>query len=89
MGYLSNTLHELFWEGIPLMTLLPWLLLATTLTVRGLLMVKRREGWLLDVATIPLWITYYLNNGDWMLIAIPLIFGAMALKALTGAWRRA
>ena len=69
------------------MTALPWLLLGTTLAVRALLMVKDRRGWLLDVATIPAWVLYYAHNGDWQLIVIPFVFGALDVRALRGAWR--
>jgi hypothetical protein len=69
------------------MTALPYLLLATTLSVRALLMVKDRRGWWLDIATIPAWVLFYVSAEAWPLIAIPFVFGALDVRALRGAWR--
>lgn len=66
---------------------LPWLLLATTLTVRALLMIKDRRGWMLDVLTVPAWVAYYALNGHYQLIVIPFVFGLLDVRALRGAWR--
>lgn len=69
------------------MSLLPWALLASTLTVRALLVRKSRWAWKLDLCTVPAWLLYYASHGDWQLCAIPLLFGAMTVRALRREWR--
>lgn len=69
------------------MSLLPWLLLASTLTVRWALARKERWGWWLDLATVPPWCAFYVNAEAWPLLMIPFVFGALDVKALRGAWR--
>ena len=69
------------------MTLLPWLLLATTLAVRLLLARKNAWGWTLDLCTVPPWLYFYASHDAWPLMAVPLVFGWLDLKAL--AWWRA
>ena len=68
------------------MTLLPWLLLLSTLTVRLLLARKLRAGFYLDLGTIPAWVAYYAHHGDYQLIAIPFVFGGLDLLALRRWW---
>ena len=70
------------------MSLLPYLLLATTLTVRFALARKRRWGWYLDLASVAPWLAYYTHNGDWPLLAVPLIFAYLDVRALRGEWAR-
>ena len=64
------------------MSALPWLLLATTLIVRLLLARKLRAGWYIDLASVAPWLLYYWTRGDYQLLAIPLLFAALDLKAL-------
>lgn len=73
-------------QGAATLTFLPWLLLASTLIVRYLLARKNAWGWRLDLLSVGPWLLYYANHGDWPLLAVPLIFGALDLKALRW-WR--
>ena len=68
------------------MNLLPWLLLASTLGVRYLLARRSPLGWWLDLASVGPWLLYYASRGDYQLLAVPLLFAALDLKAL-GWWR--
>lgn len=68
------------------MTLLPWLLLGSTLCVRWLLAHRDRRGWALDLLSVGPWCAYYAGNGDYVLLAVPLLFGALDLRALR-VWR--
>jgi hypothetical protein len=68
------------------MSLLPWYLLANVLLVRFLLAKKIRSAFWLDLASVIPWIIYYYNNGDWQLVAIPLILGYWDIKALRSWW---
>ena len=69
------------------MSLLPWILLASTLLVRWRLARHDRRGFLIDLATVPPWLVFYAEAEAWPLIAIPLLFGALDLKALAHWWR--
>ena len=64
-------------------SLLPYVLLGSTLTVRWLIARKHPGGFYLDIASVPLWLTYYAENGSWPLLAIPLLFGWMDVMAMT------
>jgi hypothetical protein len=68
-------------------SLLPWVLLATTITVRVLFARLSRWGWWLDLGTVPLWLVYYAAHGDWPLLGVPLLFAWIDLKAVS-FWRR-
>ena len=62
--------------------LLPWLLLLSTLIVRYLLARKNPWGWRVDLLSVAPWLTYYWLNGSYPLLAVPLIFAALDLRAL-------
>lgn len=66
---------------------LPYLLTATTLTVRVLLAKRIRVAWWIDIATVPLWLAFYIPLQAWPLCGLTLLFGALDLKAL-GWWKR-
>ena len=69
------------------MTALPWLLLASALLVRLLLARRNRRGWWLDIVSVPAWAVYYAANGDWPLVAVPIMYGVIAVQALRRWWR--
>lgn len=66
------------------MTLLPWLLLRMTLVVRYLLASGNHWGWWLDLVSVPSWLIYYASRGDYPLLAVPLLFAALDVRAI---WR--
>lgn len=69
------------------MTALPWVLLASTITVRVLLARRMRAGFYLDLVSVAPWLAYYASNHSWPLLAVPLIFGALDVRALRVWWR--
>jgi hypothetical protein len=69
------------------MSMLPWLLLASTLGVRFLLARQSAWGWWLDLVSVGPWLLYYYSRGDYPLLAVPILFGVLDLKALRW-WRR-
>ena len=69
------------------MTLLPWALLATTIAVREAISRKHRWGFYLDLATVPFWLTFYVSAGAYPLLAVPLYFGYLDVRALTKWWK--
>ena len=69
------------------MNVLPWLLLASTLAVRYLLARRNAWGWRLDLLSVPGWLAWYASVEAWPLLAIPLLFGALDLRALKW-WER-
>ena len=69
------------------MTLLPWLLLGMTLTVRLCLARKWRWGFWLDLLSVPGWSVYYIANGDPQLLAIVAWFAFLDVKAITKWWK--
>ena len=71
------------------MTFLPWLLLATTIAVREALSRKWRWAFYLDLLTVPLWLLFYLYNGAYPLMAVPLYFAYLDVRALSKWWREA
>lgn len=68
------------------MTLLPWLLLLTTLCVRALIAFEYEEAFVLDLCTVPGWLWLYKSKGLGPLLPIPLVFGALDVIALR-QWR--
>lgn len=66
---------------------LPWLLLGTTITVRALVSKKMKAGFYIDLATVPPWLLYYFHNGSYPLLAVPLIFGSLDIRAITRWWK--
>lgn len=68
---------------------LPWLLLATTLSVRFMLARHNRAGFVVDLFTVPLWTYYYFSAGDYQLVVIPYVFAYLDVKALTAWWEKA
>ena len=70
-----------------MITVLSFLLLGCTLAVRWALAHKQRWGWWLDLASVAPWLAFYVSTEAWPLLAIPLIFGALDVKALRGEWR--
>lgn len=70
------------------MTYLPWLLLASTLTVRLLLAKHIRAGFYLDILSIPAWLTFYVGAEAWALLPIPFVFGYLDVMALKKWWVR-
>ena len=69
------------------MTVLPWLLLASTLLVRLLLARHDRRGFYLDLLTVPLWTLFYVDARAWPLIVIPYVFAYLDVRALRVWWR--
>lgn len=69
-----------------LLDALPWLLLANTLVVRYLLARHNRLGFVLDILSVPAWVTFYILHEAWPLIAIPFVFAYLDIKALTRWW---
>ena len=67
--------------------MLPWLLLCSTLTVRYFAARKLQHGFYIDLLSVPLWVWFYVGIEAWPLLAIPLIFGALDLMAITRWWR--
>lgn len=80
-----DTVYALLWK--PTMTVLPYLLLATTLTVRYCAARKWRAGFYVDLLSAAPWILFYANAEAWPLLAIPVIFGALDVLALARWWR--
>lgn len=70
------------------MILLPWLLLLSTLCVRVLLARRLRAGWYVDLLSVGPWLVYYAHNGDWQLMAVPVVFGWLDVQALRRWWRK-
>lgn len=68
------------------MIALPWLLLASTLLVRLMLARKVRAGFYLDIVSVPFWLAYYLHNGSYPLLAVPVVFGCLDYQALRRWW---
>lgn len=68
------------------MIALPWLLLLSTLAVRVLLARKNRTGFYLDIVSVPFWLLYYLHNGSYQLLAVPVVFGWLDYQALRRWW---
>lgn len=66
---------------------LPYVLTATTLTVRVLLAKRNRLGWWLDIFTVPLWLAFYAPQAAYPLMALTLAFGALDVRALAW-WKR-
>lgn len=61
---------------------LPWLLLASTLTVRVLIAFHYPLAFWVDLASVPAWLFYYYSRKDKPLMAVPLTFAALDVKAL-------
>ena len=61
------------------MSALPWVLTACALLVRLLLAHRSRRGWWLDIVSVPLWAFYYGAHGDWPLVAVPIMYGVIAV----------
>ncbi len=70
-----------------MISLLPWLLLSTTLGCRILVAKKYGAGFYVDLFSVPFWLLYYNHNGSYPMLAIPLIFGWLDFRALTRWWR--
>ena len=63
------------------------LLLASTLLVRWRLARHDRRGFVIDIATVPMWTYLYASEGLWALLPIPFIFGALDVAALKKWWQ--
>ncbi len=68
------------------MSYLPWLLLASTITVRVLIAKKWRQAFYVDLVSVVPWLAYYWHNGSYPLLVVPVLFGALDVKALLHWW---
>ena len=61
-------------------------LLVVTLIVRWLAGSKSAWAWRLDLASVPLWVYFYVATGAWGLLPLPFVLGAISYRNLR-LWR--